>query len=212
MIHIGYLDISTLTEQDYQTLYVRATPQRQKRADRYLRKDDSLRCIAADALLRYATRQALGTDRLPYSQTPEGKPFLPGDHSFHFNLSHSGRWVVIAWGDRPVGIDVETVAMDDGKEHLAHRFFHPEEKDHLFAAQGQERAQRFFEIWTRKESYLKYLGTGINRSLSSFSVLSLPTADVTFRSWFWEDAVVTLCAQSSGCQLFPITADMLLSG
>ena len=36
-----------------------------------------------------------------------------------------------------------------------------------------ERAKRFTQIWALKESYLKYLGTGISTSLNWFSVDSL---------------------------------------
>lgn len=209
MINIAAVDLSALDEQSYRTLYQRASADRQKKADRYLRQEDSQRCIAADGLLRYAMKQALGTDRLEISQTPKGKPFLPDQDSFHFNLSHSGRWVVIAWGDRPVGIDVEVMDYDDGKEQLARRFFHGDEQDYVFAEQGQERSKRFYEIWTKKESYLKYLGTGIDCALNSFSVLQ-PT-DAFFDSRSLEDAVLTVCSQEPTCQFIPVTVEQLLS-
>ena len=209
MIHIGTVDISTLDEGSFQTLYHLASTERQQKAKRYLRKPDAHRCIVADALLRYALRYSLGTDRVTLSKTHAGKPFLPERRDFHFNLSHSGRWVVLAWSRRPVGIDVETVCMDESKEHLARRFYHPDEQSYLFAASGPERAKRFYEIWTKKESYLKYQGTGINRSLSSFSVLHLP--EVAFHTQPLEDAVLTLCAETTECQIIPVTVSMLLS-
>lgn len=205
MIHIEYTDLSGLEEEVYQKLYALASPQRQQRADRYLRKEDAHRCIVAEALLRHA----LGADSTELSLTPEGKPFLPGRSDVHFNLSHSGRWVVIAWGDQSVGIDVEMIAMNKGKEQLARHFFHAEEQDYLFAAQDRERALRFYEIWTKKESYLKYLGTGINRALSSFSVLQPP--EVSFSTHFFEDALCTLCAKNIRCEILPVTVQQLLS-
>lgn len=208
MIFIGAVDISSLDEDTFQALYRLTPAERRQKADRYLRKADAHRCIVAHGLLRYALRSTLGTDRVALSQTKEGKPFLPGNASFHFNLSHSGRWVVIAWSDRPVGIDVETVCMDESKEQLARRFFHPDEQTALFSSAGSERASRFFEIWTKKESYLKYLGTGINRSLSAFSVFQLP--EVTFHTQELEGAVLTLCSQIPECQFISLTAKMLL--
>ncbi len=39
----------------------------------------------------------------------EGKPRLSGHPSIHFNLSHSGPWVLCAVHGGPVGIDVEEV-------------------------------------------------------------------------------------------------------
>lgn len=209
MIYIGAIDISTADEAANRQLYRLASRERRQRADRYLRKEDTHRCIIADGLLRYALRQTLGTDQVALAQTSTGKPFISDREDFHFNLSHSGRWVVIAWADRPLGIDVETVLMDENKEHLARRFFHRDEQAYLFSASGEDRAKRFYEIWTKKESYLKYLGTGINRPLDSFSVLDSP--DVSFHSQLLEDAVLTLCAEKTECRFIHLTPKMLLA-
>ncbi len=209
MIHIATVDLSTLDENAYQRLYALASPERRQQAERCLRKEVAQQCILAEAALRYALRSALGTDRVTLSNTKSGKPYITERSDFHFNLSHAGSWVVIAWADLPVGIDVETIRMDESKERLAQRFYHSREQAYLFAAQGQERAQRFFEIWTKKESYLKYLGTGIDRALNSFSVLDLP--EVTFHSCLLENAVLTLCAADSEYDMISLTPEMLLS-
>lgn len=205
MIHIRTVDITTLKEPTYQKLYALASTERRQRADRYIRKEDKHRCIVADGLLRYV----LGSHYAELEQTQSGKPFLPGCDHFHFNLSHSGRWVVIAWGDAPLGIDVQTICMNESKEKLARRFFHPDEQAYLFAAVGQNRANRFFEIWTKKESYLKYLGTGIDRALDSFSVLQ--PLDAAFHTQLLEDAALTLCARDPQCQIIPLPPEQLLS-
>lgn len=198
------VDISTLQESAYQRLYALASPERRQRADRYLRNEDRHRCIVADGLMRYV----LGSRYAKLELTPKGKPFLPGHEDLHFNLSHSGHWVVIAWGNAPLGIDVEMMCTDRSKEPLARRFFHPNELDYLLAAIGQEWVNRFFEIWTKKESYLKYLGTGIDRALNSFSVLD--TQDVAFHTQFLEDAALTLCAQDPRCQILTLPPELLL--
>ena len=70
-----------------QRLYEQAAAERKNRADRYLRQEDSDRCIVADALLRYALEGA----QHPVEQTPQGKPYLKDRPDFHFNLTHSGR-------------------------------------------------------------------------------------------------------------------------
>lgn len=211
MIYIGCFDLSGLNERAYQQLYSLASRERQAKADRYLRPDDALRCVAADALLRYALRHTFGTHRLETARTPEGKPYLPEKPDFHFNLSHSGHWAVIAWGSCPMGIDVEMIHMDESKEQVARRFFCPDEQEDLFSVRAQERAVRFFEIWTKKESYLKYEGTGMNRSLSSFSVLMPRKLGICFTGRILQDAVLTLCAQDSECQFLPLTLEMLIS-
>lgn len=209
MIQIGAVDLSRLCDGEYQTLYSLASPERQRWADRYLRPSDAQRCIVADGLLRWVLKQALGTEQLSISKTAEGKPFLTDYPAFHFNLSHSGHWVVIAWGDRPMGVDVQMMDRNKGTEQLAQRFYHPDEQSYVFAVDSQERSARFFEIWTKKESYLKFQGTGINRDLRSFSVLA--PEDAAFYTQPLPDAMLSLCAQDPTCRVISMTPSMLLS-
>lgn len=160
-------DISEL-ESAYPVLYDRASAERKQRADRYRRKEDALRCLAAGALLQHA----LGTAEYTAAKGPFGKPCIKGNDSFHYNLSHSGNWVAIAYGDTEVGIDVEKICLDAGKEDVARRYFTPDEQAYVFDTKALA-PQRFFEVWTGKESYLKYLGTGLQKNLASFSIFSL---------------------------------------
>lgn len=192
MIRIGCFDIG---QGSYRRLYERASPQRQQRADRYLRQEDKLRCVAADALLRWAVKQTLSLETFTVAADPMGKPFLEGVEGFHFNLSHSGRWVVIGYGTSPVGIDVQQILPDGAREGIARRFFTADEQDWLSHADGQRRTERFYQIWTAKESYLKYLGTGLRQSLDSFSVLpGLAPQGVNFHTIPLEGYSLTLCA------------------
>lgn len=190
MTQIRCFDITQLQPEDYERLYAQASPERKKRADRYLRKEDSVRCIVAEALLR----QVPGFDAGDLEYTDIGKPYFKDRKKPYFNLSHSGRWVVIAWGDAPLGIDVEQIRMDGGKEAVARQFYRSDEQAYVFSADGENRAKRFFRIWTMKESYLKYLGTGITSPLNSFSALG-DRLGVTFSSEFLPDACMTLCAK-----------------
>lgn len=166
MVRVLLLNISSM-ECDYPQLYAAATPERKLRSEQYRNKADALRCLAADALLRFA----LGTADYQTETGPQGKPRITGRPDFHYNLSHSGDWVVLACSDSEVGVDVEKIRMDPGKENIARRCFTPDEQAYVFE-DPELTAQRFFRIWTGKESYLKYLGTGLAKSLASFSILS----------------------------------------
>lgn len=108
---------------------------------------------------------------LQIAQGPNGKPYVENLDGFHYNLSHSGDWVVLAWGDSEVGVDVEQLRESANLERITRRFFTEEERTYIFApVEEQERNRRFTKIWTCKESYVKYLGTGLAKSLESFSV------------------------------------------
>ena len=167
MSKIICIDISRADEALYERLYALASPERKARADRFRRREDALRCVTADALLR----QVLGADYSRVEKSPDGKPFLPHRPNFHFNLSHSGKWVAIAWGSSNVGLDVESFSRNANMEAVARRFFTEDERQYVLG-DAQLQIHRFFEIWTGKESYLKYLGAGLCKDLTSFSVLS----------------------------------------
>ena len=167
MIRVLCANLSAADENLYRILYEQSSPGRKARADRYRRSEDALRCVAAEALLRYV----LGTNEYRLEKTPGGKPFLPDRPDFHFNLSHSGNWAAITWGSGEVGLDVEQIRHDARIESIARRFFSEEEQRYVFANEADQH-QRFFEVWTGKESYVKYLGTGLGIDLTAFSVLS----------------------------------------
>ena len=196
MVHVLCLDVSAWDEGLYQQLYQQASPERKARADRYRRREDALRCVAADALLR----RVLGPEYGSIQKTPDGKPYLPERPDFHFNLSHGGKWVVLAYGPSPLGVDVESLRRDPNLHSIARRFFSLEEQAYVFA-EGADSHQRFFKIWTGKEGYLKYLGTGLKKDLTSFSVLS-PEPGVYFH---WEDlpdgSHLCLCTRETAYQL-----------
>jgi phosphopantetheinyl transferase len=67
--------------------------------------------VGARVLLRRVLADVLGLPplELAIARTERGKPYLR-DGSVHFNLAHAGAAVLIGWGDRPLGVDVETAA------------------------------------------------------------------------------------------------------
>ena len=103
-----------------------------------------------------------------------GKPSL-SDLDIHFNLAHSGEWVVCAVDEDEIGVDIEAHhSMDFG---VANRFFCREERALLEGKRAEaEYARTFFRIWSLKESYVKAIGKGFSCPLDSFACL--PTASV----------------------------------
>lgn len=165
MIEILCTDITMADELVYRRLYERASAERKNRADRYRRQEDKLRCVTAEALLRLA----LGTDDYVIEKNQYGKPYISGKADFYYNISHSGCYVVLACGNSEVGVDVQRQDPDTKVSAIANRFFAADEREVLL-----REPDRFFEIWTKKESYLKYIGKGLYRDLGSFSVLAPP--------------------------------------
>lgn len=103
---------------------------------------------------------------LRIAERQDGKPYLADCPDLHYNLSHSGGLVLCALGDEGVGADVQIWQPD--RIGLAEKICTAEERQALRAAEDPVRA--FFDLWTAKEAYLKYLGTGIRRRMNSFRV------------------------------------------
>ena len=201
MAKVVCVDVSAMDKELYGQLYDRADPERCQRADRYSRWEDAVRCITAGALLRRVVQKELGLSSFSVEKDADGKPYIREAEAFCYNLSHSGNWVVLAWSDTPVGVDVEKIRDDGKQEKVARRFFAPDEQRWI---QSDRMTERFFQVWTGKESYLKYLGTGLRQPLDSFSVLE-ENIRKKLRHWVLEgNYSLTVCtedAQTAWAQL-----------
>jgi 4'-phosphopantetheinyl transferase len=137
-------------------------PDRARKILKYAREEDRMRSLAAGLLLEYA----LGARKAGTVFIGEcGKPRVEGGP--HFNISHSGDYVLLAVSDTPIGIDIE-MWTDEDCAALADAAFHEDERAML----GHSPSVRsFFDLWTLKESYIKMLGTGLSTDTKSFKVI-----------------------------------------
>jgi 4'-phosphopantetheinyl transferase len=101
-----------------------------------------------------------------------GRPGLPGD-PLHFSLSHTRGLILVGVAAEPVGVDVERVVGAATAEVCA-AAFHPAERAELDGLAPAERPARFARLWTRKEAYLKGLGTGLRRDLLALHHAAAP--------------------------------------
>ena len=109
-----------------------------------------------------------------FSYGAQGKPSLGDEHhagSLRFNASHSGEMALYAFvRDCEVGVDVELVKGDFAAQEIAERFFSASEITALSALPATERPAGFFRCWTRKEAYIKAIGSGLSHPLDQFDV------------------------------------------
>ena len=162
-----------MTEEDFETLMLLVSPQKRERIRKFRFFRDASNTLIGELLIRMeiCKRTGLQNDQLNFSTTAHGKPFLVNNQQIQFNISHSGNYVVAAIDDKQVGIDVELKKPIDLK--IAERFFSADETAYVFShpTQSENVCKAFFEIWTKKESLIKWDGQGMSKSLSSFSVL-----------------------------------------
>lgn len=133
----------------------------------------------------------------------KGKPALSHDlcaqTGLHFNLSHSGQWLMIGvievassqhnvnlTSERSVeltqstqserlpslcfGVDIERERSNTDIVPILNHYFTQTETDTLLQLPIELQRQRFFDLWAVKESYIKARGLGLALSLKSFSV------------------------------------------
>lgn len=150
-----------------------------------LRVEDRRNSAGAGWLLWYVFEK----EEVPFSRDsvtfgPHGKPC---HEALHFNLSHSGSYVICAVGEREIGCDIQKIRQC--RKSMVRRFFAPEEQEYILSVDGQEREERFITLWSRKESYLKMTGEGLTREPGELSCLS--------GKGFWErrleDYMVCVC-------------------
>ncbi len=88
-----------------------------------------------------------------------GKPsFLPPHDDHHFNISHSGDYVVMAMADTEIGVDVERIGRAKDYKKLL-RFFYDHEKNRVLTSPDGE--NEFYKIWTFREAFSKLAGVGL---------------------------------------------------
>jgi 4'-phosphopantetheinyl transferase len=144
-----------------------------KQAAAFIRRSDGLLYAAAHVALRRLLGAYTRTEpgRVEFMREPcpgcgeaHGRPAVaPPPPPVHFSLSHSGGVALVGVATRPIGVDVEKLPGAETVD-ICSQALHPDEQAELAEAAGDERRDLFGRIWTRKEAYLKGLGTGLSRS------------------------------------------------
>lgn len=150
---------------------------------RLMRTDpDGNPSLAARELLLSAVKKeyALSDESLRVEQDEKGKPYLAGRPDLHVSISHSGPYVACAFGDKPVGIDLEMWKAHPKWRRIVDKL-HPREREELVRVCGGaispdtvEPVREFCDLWVRKESFLKALGEGLRLPLSVFDTTCEP--------------------------------------
>ncbi len=169
MLKLYHCDISKMSDDDFLKLYIKSEETRRAKADRLKKKPAKKLSIAAGELVRDAISKefSIPKDDIRFRVDKNGKPYTESA-PVHFSISHSKNIAVCAISDHPVGIDIECVR--DVNINIAKRQFAADELRYVFEKWDLSK-QRFFEIWTRKEAYVKLIGKGISH-FPNFSVMN----------------------------------------
>lgn len=176
MTNILIADISDIKDVDVflQGIQNQLSESRKNKILNYKAAEDKLRSAVCGLLLNYAYAQyceSVGKSIcIPEEKQEKNKrPFIEG--GFYYSVSHSGAWCMIIWSDKNCGADIQKVV--SLKADIAGRFYNSQEKDYLLNKSEDEYKKTLFDIWTLKESFVKYNGRGMSYGFDRFSVISL---------------------------------------
>jgi len=159
-----FTETESFTEIDLAGLWPLLSEQRAKRVDKYRYFKDRKLSALAYILLRYALLEEKGIDRkVEFEFGPYGKPFIKGMPELQFSLSHSSTGVVCGLSNSPVGVDIADV--DPKNLDCIKTAMHPSEQHAITIS--NDKARTFARFWSMKESFFKYIGSGIDRSITS---------------------------------------------
>lgn len=90
------------------------------------------------------------------AKTDNQKPYFKNYPELHFNISHSGSAIAVAFSDSPIGVDIEKIRKVDMR--VAERLFSKEELKTVKSLDGNEANVAFLKLWTAKEAAVKMKG------------------------------------------------------
>ena len=146
------------------------------RARRFHFGRDATRFVVGRASLRLRLAECLDVAPtvIRFHYGAHGKPELapPFDRSgLQFNASHTdGIGLIALTRGRRVGVDIERIRPMPDLHDIAARMFSPAERRALRGLPPIQQPAGFFNCWTRKEAYVKAVGTGLLHPLTRFTV------------------------------------------
>lgn len=153
----------------YNEFLLQISTLKRKKIKKYTQTEDKYRTLMADLLVRYIIQTKLKIDNrnIAFNYNSYGKPYLYNHNGFFFNVSHSGNWVVCITHTNEVGVDIEKVQPID--IDIYEPIFKKEEFKDIIA--NNNKLYRFYELWTKKESVVKFMGKGLSIPFKTFSVM-----------------------------------------
>jgi 4'-phosphopantetheinyl transferase len=133
-------------------------------------------------------------ESLSFHTTEKGKPYLQGEGALQFSISHShSQLALIVAPLHSVGIDIEFTRRKNQLMEIAKHHFTSFEYQQLQSVTNKR--ELFFKFWTLKEAYIKALGCGLTRGLSSFGF------NLENEPAFWDEFEIAIKPTFYTCEL-----------
>lgn len=187
-----FAEISSIQEPKTNDLMKCVSNERRVQLAKFKFDIDRKLSLYAELLVRYQACKTLGLNNkeIIFIKNRNGKPYMQYHPEFQFNISHTRSAIAVACSNNEIGIDIEKINLPEYK--IAKRFFTSYEQEHVFSHEHPERA--FYEIWTKKEAYIKHIGTGLSTQLNSFNVLDVKNVSMSYTVEI-RDYIISVCCK-----------------
>jgi 4'-phosphopantetheinyl transferase len=147
-----------------------------ERMNKFVFDDDRLTYCISHGFLRILLSEitSIPEHKVEFDYMRDTKPCLLNS-GIDFNISHSKNYFSVAVSEiagTSIGVDLEKVNNLKDYKSIIRNYMHTDEETYIFGniLSEEEQLFRFYEIWTRKEAFLKMLGTGITENLQELNV------------------------------------------
>ena len=156
-----------------------------RHADQFARPLDRGRFVAARGWLRHLVGALLdcAPGDVEIVTGDRGKPRVAGS-DFEFSASRTAAVALYATSRKmEVGVDVEAIRSTINIDGIAARFMSPAEQRALASLSQGQRLKALLQCWTRKEAYVKGIGTGLSCAVRDVDVWYGGRQPATVSGW-----------------------------
>lgn len=211
-------------DKNYDFLVASLYPERRCAIKKLKNKSAIYTSITAGRLLQDVVARELGLlpEEIEIGRGKQGKPFLINYEQFKYNISHSGNYVVLAYGEKELGVDIEQVRSIEEDSSVdaieayekrtkrdlkvSERYFCDIETEYIMNNKPtwfKKTDGRYYDnvninftlTWTMKESLVKLMGCGITVPLNSFQIDHANKKIIDNNKYFeyWQQGDMIIC-------------------
>ena len=149
-----------IDEKTFNFLLKYVEPYKRKNILSHPKKEEADHMLVGDILVKFVLKNKF---LIPMSEVniqlgEFGKPYLPDFPHIHFNIIHSGNYVVCAFAEQDVGIDIQTILTY--KKRIAERVLSSDKVSET--EQSSNPDLLFTRYWAEREALLKLVGCGFS--------------------------------------------------
>ena len=183
IVKLYTIDINTAFHHK-KALLENANESQKEKAFKFKNEIDQIRSLTSSYLMNRLSKEPLLFNDM-------GKPFY--ENGPHFNVSHSGQYIVMAVSNKDIGVDIEENNDKDMSSLI--RIFNEAE-----AKMIKEHAD-FYYLWCAKESLIKCIGSSIShvKEIPSLPLNGLKTykgKDYQSKTFVYDKHIVSITRES----------------